>query len=944
MTGTKQRPTPQVVACVVYVLLHLAADASATFFQVAPGISLWYPPAGLALSLLLLLGIRYAPIVFAANVASALLTSGFHVWWAPFLFPLLITLNYSGAAWLMTRYGSGGLMPDSRDRAFTFASIILGAPALLAFVGTGVLIPLGYASASDLIHSSLRWWIGDVSGLLTVVPLALVFAGPLINPEARARRVPWLRTLREVSLFGVEMLVLLACLGLVFEFGPLRNYNAFYLCFLPLIWICIRHGLPGATIATLLVTMGGMIGMHITGSTTYLIINFLLFQLAVAVVGLGLGTAVTRRSEAERELAASESRFERVIDGAQLGLWDWNIARNRVSFNARWSAITGLPASGPTSDFAGWASLVHPMDRDRFSAALHEHLEGRSALIEVAYRIRTRDNHVRWMIARGSTVARDANGRPLLVSGTHTDITETRLAEAETHRLLNIIEANTDFIATADTAGELLYANASLRSLLAQLGARTTADRRLSELFAPRSARILQAEAMPAAAESGFWHGELILVGAAGKDLPVSIVLLPHREAESDGVTFSLIMRDISRQRQAEAERIEGERKMLQVQKLESIGVLAGGIAHDFNNLLTAIMGNASLARLDLPENIQANAALTQIEGAAERAAELCQQMLAYAGRSPLAFSTVNLSDLIDQTTQLLQISLHKNTTLDLRLQRPVASVKADATQLRQIIMNLVINASEAIGERVGRILVRTESRYFDQPELRANFEDQDVPAGDYVLVEVEDNGSGMPAEIRQHIFEPFFTTKFTGRGLGLAAVLGIVKAHRGAIQVSSESGQGTVFRVIIPAYGANASTPPATASRPAAAMRQGLVLVVDDEESVRAVVARTLESLGFRPIVASDGVEGVECVTRDLKALSFVLLDLVMPRMDGHDAFTAIRRIAPDLPVILMSGFSEKLSLERFADAKPTAFISKPFARDALTRCLERAGLPKAS
>ncbi len=937
----KQRPTPQLIACLVYFALHLAAHISASVFQVAPGISIWYPPAGLALSLLLLLGLRYAPVVFAVNAFSAILFSGFQVWWAPIVFPLLITANYSGAAWLLTRYAGPALMPDTRRRAFIFAITLVGAPAVLALVGTGILIPLGYAKVDEFIHASLRWWIGDVSGLLTVVPVALVFAGPLLVPGERARRVPWLATLRDAGFFGIEMLVLLACLSLVFEVSPLRNYNAFYLCFLPLIWICIRHGLPGATIATLLVTMGGMIGMHLTGSSTYLIINFLLFQLAVAVVGLGLGTAVTRRSQAERELATSESRFERVIDGAQLGLWDWNVAGNRVSFNSRWSGLTGLPAAGPSSDFAGWEALVHPADRPRFSRALRDHLDGKTPLIEVPYRIRTKDNHVRWMLARGSTVAKDHSGHPLLVSGTHTDITETKQAEAETHRLLNIIEANTDFVATANADGSLLYANASLLNLLALLGSPSIAGRRIPDLFTSRGAKIIEAEALSAAVSSGFWHGELALLGKSGTEIPVSTVLLPHREAETEVITFSLIMRDISRQRQAETERIASERKMLQVQKLESLGVLAGGIAHDFNNLLTAIMGNASLARLDLDANAPAATSLAQIETAAERAAELCQQMLAYAGRSPLAFSTVDLSDLIDETTQLIQVSIRKNTELDLRLQRPLASVKGDASQLRQIVMNLVLNASEAIGDRAGHIRVRTESRHFQRSELRTAFEDQDLPPGDYVLVEVEDNGSGMRPEIRQHIFEPFFTTKFTGRGLGLAAVLGIVKAHRGAIQVASEPGQGTMFRVILPAHDSPARAPqthpPAFSPSPAS---PGLVLVVDDEESVRAVVARTLQSLGFNSIVAADGAEGVDAVRRNGDSLSFVLLDLVMPRMDGHEAFLELQHLAPNLPVILMSGFSEKLSLERFNGAKPTAFISKPFARDALMRCLARVGL----
>ncbi|NBV25310.1 MAG: PAS domain S-box protein [Proteobacteria bacterium] len=377
---------------------------------------------------------------------------------------------------------------------------------------------------------------------------------------------------------------------------------------------------------------------------------------------------------------------------------------------------------------------------------------------------------------------------------------------------------------------------------------------------------------------------------------------------------------------EVEAERVRFETRLQETQKLESLGVLAGGIAHDFNNLLTSILGNASLARLDLPPHSPADQSLERIETASLRAADLCKQMLAYAGKGRLVVQPVNLTRLVQETAHLLQVSISKRAVLKFDLAQNLPAVMVDASQLRQIVMNLVINASEAIGERSGIIalstgLVRADRGYLADTRLAG-----DLPEGDYVFLEVSDTGCGMTPEIQARIFEPFYTTKFTGRGLGLAAVLGIVRGHRGALMVDSVPGKGSTFRLLLPvARGqvVEVSTPNPLAD---GWRGHGRILVVDDEETVRAVVARVLESLGFTVTLAADGREAVKIFEAQPEAFTMVVIDLTMPHMDGTEAFARMRQVRSDLRVVLMSGYSEQDATVAFAGKGLAGFLQKPF------------------
>jgi PAS domain S-box-containing protein len=401
------------------------------------------------------------------------------------------------------------------------------------------------------------------------------------------------------------------------------------------------------------------------------------------------------------------------------------------------------------------------------------------------------------------------------------------------------------------------------------------------------------------------------------------------RSAEGEPLYFISHVIDISARKRAEEERLNLERQLLQTQKLESLGVLAGGIAHDFNNILMAIIGNADLALMKLLPESPVVTHLRQIEQAAARAAELARQMLTYSGKGRFLIENLDLNRLIEETLHMLEVSISKKAVLRLNLTPHLPAVAADASQIRQIVMNLVINASEAIGDESGVIVINTGSVECDRNYFKDHVLNESIAAGLYVCLEVTDTGCGMDQETLSRIFDPFFTTKFTGRGLGMAAVHGIVRGHKGAVKIRSEPGRGTTFKVLLPATERPVDVPGNLPSNDACQGR-GTVLLVDDEEMVRDVGAELLKTLGFSVITANDGIEAL-ALYRSTPDISCVILDLTMPRMDGGQCFRELRQINPDVKVIIASGYSEHEVAQKFGGLGVAGFIQKPYSLAAL-------------
>ena len=399
------------------------------------------------------------------------------------------------------------------------------------------------------------------------------------------------------------------------------------------------------------------------------------------------------------------------------------------------------------------------------------------------------------------------------------------------------------------------------------------------------------------------------LLGMFATDINITILERPVRVP----TLFSSVRSAIrARRRQYEvrdylAERRKRQEQLLQKQKMESLGVLAGGIAHDFNNLLTGILGNASLALDTLQPGAAANRFLEEVVEASERAAHLTKQLLAYAGKGRFFLDSVELSALVRDVSRLIQTSIPNHVRLRLELGEGLPCLQADGSQIQQLVMNLIINAAEAIpDDRAGQVVVSTRTQHVDETYLARAGAASDLGPGEYVAIQVRDDGVGMDENTLQRIFDPFFSTKFAGRGLGLAATQGIVKGHNGLMTVSTSPGHGSTFDALFPVVGSCDGEISAQPTPPHGRNQHGTILVIDDEEVVRRTAKAALERAGYTVIVANDGTEGLRLFAALSGIVSAVLLDLTMPGVGGEQVLREIRAIAPDSCVILSSGYNE--------------------------------------
>ncbi len=418
--------------------------------------------------------------------------------------------------------------------------------------------------------------------------------------------------------------------------------------------------------------------------------------------------------------------------------------------------------------------------------------------------------------------------------------------------------------------------------------------------------------------------------------LSIQDVTDPTRRLEEHRALRHQALREARERRRAEQEQRRLEAKIQSSQRFESLGVLAGGIAHDFNNLLVGILGNADLALAEAPASAQRKY-LESIIAAAQGAADLSNQMLDFSGRGKFVTRVLDLRELVRNVVHLLAVPLSKQAEIRFELPDEPMTVEADPAQIRQLMMNLITNAGDAVDDSGGLITISGGTIECDHSYLSESYLMDDLPAGVYAHIDVTDNGAGMSPEICERVFDPFFTTKFAGRGLGLAAVLGIVRGHRGAIRVDSEPGRGTTFRVLLPASEQKRSLE--ALSRPEMTKPQGeTILVVDDEEAVRTVVRRILEHSGFIVLTASDGNEGIEIYRRHVDHIAVVLLDMTMPRMSGLETLEEMRRIRGSVTAVLSSGYSEQAARSHFADQPISCFLQKPYSAVELLAAVQAA------
>jgi two-component system cell cycle sensor histidine kinase/response regulator CckA len=519
-------------------------------------------------------------------------------------------------------------------------------------------------------------------------------------------------------------------------------------------------------------------------------------------------------------------------------------------------------------------------------------------------------------------------------------------------------------MAITDVHGRLKWFNQRLCDVLGY--ERDALKGRMINDFAHPEDRYIRLHSALIAAVDGEVSVEKRYIASDGREIPMLVKGTLIRDASDEPHEILVIFVDLTAQREAEAQRLAVERAMQETQRLESMGALAGGLAHDFNNLLSSILGNTNLALLDTPAHAPARAYLEQVEIAAQRAAEITRQILAYTGRGQVAREVIDVRHLLNDLKTLLDTAAPATITINYQLEPGPLPVCFDRTQLRQVIVALIHNAVDAINDDVGQITVTIGERLFDADHLPRDTVGADLRAGRYAVIEVRDTGCGIDEDARDLLFVPFFTTKKERRGLGLAATLGIVRSHGGAIQVESAPGQGSVFRVFIPTaqeYPETKTAPavtivqslddqaspvqsasagfapaPPVDQRSAAHAMQDLVLIVDDEPAVRSVAARMVEHVGFTTLQASDGVAGVDLFRANADSIACVLLDVSMPGIDGAQALQLMRAIRPDAPIVLMSGYAGEDLADRFAQLRPNGFLYKPFGIAELKACLQGA------
>jgi len=525
---------------------------------------------------------------------------------------------------------------------------------------------------------------------------------------------------------------------------------------------------------------------------------------------------------------------------------------------------------------------------------------------------------------------RDESGRIVAASHIARDITAQRKLLSQSRMLAAIVESSDDAIISKTLSSQILTWNRAAEELYGYTA--FEAIGRTMTMLQPSDRPDEEVEILNnIRAGRKVEHFETVRRRKDGRLIDVSLTISPVRDEKGVIIAASHSARDITARKQL-------DQQLRQTQKLESLGVLAGGVAHDFNNLLTGILGNTSLALETLSPNNPTYSLLRDVINASERAALLTRQLLAYAGKGRFVIEPLDLSELTRELSNLIRTSIPKNVQLRLDLRDNLPCIDADAGQLQQLIMNLVINGAEAIDPNAnGTVIVTTTAHTVDEHYLRGTLSEAGLPTGTYVGLEIHDSGCGMDQETCARIFDPFFTTKFTGRGLGLAAVQGIVRGHRGLMKVYSNPGKGTTFKVLFPASEQRA--PERMHATPnVSPQSNNLILVIDDEEVIRRTAKSMLERYGYAVVVAENGKEGVELFRVLADKVSAVLLDMTMPVMSGEETFGQLMSIRPDIAVILSSGYNEVETIRRFTGKRLAGFIQKPYSSADLLEKIKRA------
>ena len=660
---------------------------------------------------------------------------------------------------------------------------------------------------------------------------------------------------------------------------------------------------------------------------------------------------ITPLHQALGKLQIQTEALGRSQELANIGSWDLEIESGTLAWTDQVFRIFGLSPSEFQATYEAFLEAIHPDDRDMVNEAYTLAVENKTPY-DIVHRVLRPDGGVR-VVRETSRDILGPSGNVIRSMGIVHDITEQHNAQKaleEKERFLSTLVANIPGMVyrcrnLPDWPMEYLSPGCLELTGYSPSEFLEPAKRTFSSIIHSDDRERVWSAVQKAIDKTTFYEIIFRIKTAGGEDRWLWERGRGIYDENGELQALEGFVTDYSTIKNEEQSRLDLERKIMKSQKLESLGLMAGGIAHDFNNLLTIVLGNAALALQDLPATSPVQSYLEKIELASHRASDLAMQMLAYSGNSLFVVEDICINELLVELTQMMEISISRTGSLDLNLVEDVPSFEGDITQIRQVVMNLISNAGEAVEDQHGTIRIDSGSMLCDRDFLDRScashlmmYEDP-IPEGRYVFIEVTDTGSGMDQTTLDKIFDPFFTTKFTGRGLGLAATLGIIRGHKGTLKVNSELGKGTTFKVLFPSRElvVQPETTPDQQSADENWQGEGLVLLADDEDMVRELGGMLLERLGFKVIMVADGLAATREFEKHADEISLVLLDLTMPVLNGKEAFHKIIKIKPDAKVILCTGFSENESVDWLKGGALSGYLQKPFSYDDLCQEVKR-------
>jgi two-component system cell cycle sensor histidine kinase/response regulator CckA len=639
---------------------------------------------------------------------------------------------------------------------------------------------------------------------------------------------------------------------------------------------------------------------------------------------------VTESELLGQELRQSEHRVQQAIKASRVGLYEIQFDQSgggQTHWSQTMRELLGFPMDAEP-DYAWFSSRIHPDDAAIIQAEIGKANDpSGDGLTEAEYRWHHPDGSLRWLMTRGTTYFGDVDGQrvPVNAVGAILDITEQMRADADRQQRTAILEATPDIVWIATRDGKLIYLNRAGRTFLGLGPTEALSTRSAASAYPTATAERLLAEGFAGAAQDGTWAAEVEFIRHDGRIVPMSQVIIAHRERDGSVERFSTIARDRSRES-------ELEEQFRQAHKMEAVGRLAGGVAHDFNNLLSAINGFTDMARDQLDPDHPAVEDLEQVRLAADRAAALTRQLLAFGRKQILRIRVMDLNETLRDMLPMLRRLVDDSIEISMLLPATAMNIKADPNQIQQILLNLVVNARDAM-PRGGIVTVETQVVVLDGAQAALKLE---LKPGRYAVIAVSDTGSGMDEATRARIFEPFFTTKAVGEGtgLGLSTVFGIVQQSGGSIWVYSELGRGTTFKVYFPSTDEVPSLK-AEATAVVATPSEGVVLVVDDDQQLRHMAVSALRRAGFTVLSAHTSTEALRIAKEHPGRIDVLLTDVLMPVMSGRALAMQLLAQRPSTAVLYMSGYTESSIVHHGVLDPGVDFIAKPLTPSRLVNAL---------